>query len=412
MSNLAGGWQRTNPDAGAVQSGTFRGVIGRAPRPNIAIVKTMFPSSPGTLTTVPSESSDAACRAAPGFSPRRRRAVDVRGIANKAAALTLCAAGAPALLRRLRRGQLTILMYHGIEAQPVSPPCWHVLDAATFRRQLKYVRRHFTVLPLEEALERLYAGTLPKRAAALTFDDGTQNLLTQAAPVLREFELPAAVFLATGLMGTSETLWPDRLWLSFARANAPTVDLTMLGLGVRPLRSPTDRGQTYALAVEQIKDLPDDDRITLLESLITALAADFDNDPGPFRMLSWEEARTLTANGQVTIHPHTVTHPILSRCIDEKVEREIADSCTAVQHQTVQEPTVFAYPNGRAQDFDERAKAALRRRGVRWALATTTGIADRHCDPFALPRIGIGNDLSFAGFRLLVSGATPRRHSS
>ena len=373
----------------------------------------MFPSTIGTPATLPSESSVATCRPARGSSSRRRHsALGVRGIINKAAALTLCAAGAPALLRRLRRGQLTILMYHGIEAEPVSPPCWHVLDAATFRRQLNYVSQHFTVLPLEEALERLYAGTLPKHAAALTFDDGTRNLLTHAAPVLSELELPAAVFLATGLMGTGETLWPDQLWLSFARTNSPTVDLAMLGLGVRPLRSPADRGQSYALAVERIKDLPDDDRIALLESLFTVLATDFDDDPGPFRMLSWDEAGALTADGQVTIHPHTVTHPILSRCPDDKVKREIADSCTAVQHQTAETPTIFAYPNGRAQDFDDRAKATLRRCGVRWALATTSGIAHRNCDPFALPRIGIGNDLSFAGFRLLVSGATLRRHVS
>ena len=304
-------------------------------------------------------------------------------------------------------------MFHGIEAEPVSPACWHVLDLSTFRRQLNYVRRHFTVLPLEEALERLYSGTLPKGAAALTFDDGTQNLLTHAAPVLREFGLPAAVFLATGPMGTDETLWPDRLWLSFARTNAPEVDLGMLGLGSRSLSGPADRGQSYALAVERIKDLPDDERLTVLESLTATLAAELDDDDaGPFRLLSWEEADALTATGQVTIHPHTVTHPILSRCPDDKVEREITDSCIAVAQRAAGNTTVFAYPNGRAQDFDERAKAVLRRRGVRWALATTSGIAHRNCDPLALPRIGIGSDLSFAGFRLLVSGAVPRHHLS
>jgi len=41
-----------------------------------------------------------------------------------------------------------------------------------------------------------------------------------------------------------------------------------------------------------------------------------DGDAGPFRMLSWDEARALA--GDVTLHPHSVTHPILSRCPDEK----------------------------------------------------------------------------------------------
>ena len=120
------------------------------------------------------------------------------------AARLLCAVGVPALSRRIRRGRLAIIvMFHGIESEPLSPPCWHVLDSPTLRRQLDYVRRNFHVLPLEEALERLYAGALPACAAALTFDDGTRNLLTHAAPVLREVGLPAAVFLATGPMGAT-----------------------------------------------------------------------------------------------------------------------------------------------------------------------------------------------------------------
>ena len=142
-------------------------------------------------------------------------------------------------------GQLAILNFHGVEAKPLSPRCDYVLDAATLRRALEYVRRCFHVLSLEEALERLRAGTLPDRAAALTFDDGTRNLATHAAPVLRDLGLPAAVFLATGPMGTGEALWPDRLWLAFARTKVPDIDLTAIGLGRRSLRSAADRGETW-----------------------------------------------------------------------------------------------------------------------------------------------------------------------
>jgi peptidoglycan/xylan/chitin deacetylase (PgdA/CDA1 family) len=333
--------------------------------------------------------------------------VTARGAIRKLAASTLCAVGVPAVSRRFRRGQLTILMFHGVEAEPLSPPCWHVLDSPTLGRQLAYVRRHFAVLPLEEALERLYAGTLPRNAAAVTFDDGTQNLLTHAAPILRDLRLPAAVFLATGPMGTDETLWPDRLWLAFARTDATEVDLKGLGLGSRSLRDQADRGIAYAVTVERLKDLPDGERIARLDRIIASLGPEPNGGTGPFRMLSWDEARTLASDGHVTIHPHTVTHPILSRCSDEKVESEVIDSCAALERETGRAPKVFAYPNGRAKDFDERAKSALRHRRVRWALATTSGIANRSSDPLALPRIGIGSDHSFADFRLMVSGAVP-----
>jgi hypothetical protein len=92
------------------------------------------------------------------------------------------------------------------------------------------------------------------------------------------------------------------------------------------------------------------------------------------------------------------------------VEHEVFESCGALERETGRAPIVFAYPNGRPQDFDERTKAALRRRGVRWALAATRGLAHRNSDPLALPRIMIWNGLSFAGFRLVVSGALSWRH--
>lgn len=359
-----------------------------------------MPSVPIQQLTGPA----SGCCGGAGTSPRGLGAgLGLKETAQRIAATLACGVGVPALLRRSRRNELAILMYHGIEPEPARPPCWHVLDVVNFRRQLRYLSRHFTVLPLEEAIERLYAGTLPRRAAALTFDDGTCNLLTHAAPVLREFGLPAAVFLTTGVMGTDQLLWPDRLWIAFARTDEPEVDLDLLGLGSCSLRGPAARGDAYALAVEQLKNLPDGKRLTLLEQLIDALGADVDAT-GPFRMLSWEEAHALTATADVALYPHTVTHPILSRCPNAKVDQEITGSCDAVQRHTAVTPTVFAYPNGRAQDFDDRAKAALRRCGVRWALATTSGIADRSSDPFALPRIGIGCDLPFSAFCLLVSG--------
>ncbi len=299
-------------------------------------------------------------------------------------------------------------MYHGVETEPLAPGCWHVLDVGALRRQLEYVRRRFTVLPLEEALERMYVGTLPGNAAALTFDDGTRNLLTHAAPVLRELGLPAAVFLATGPMGTDETLWPDQLWLAFARTDRNEIDCGSEGIGVLSLRNDGERAAAYATTVEHLKDLPDDERLSLLRCLLAMLAPGAEaTDPGPFQMLSWDEARVLTGNSRVSLHPHTVTHPILSRCPDDKVDDEISESCAALERELSCGVNVFAYPNGRAQDFDERAKAVLRRRGIRWALATTRGLAHAKSDPLALPRIPIGGDLSFAGFRLLVSGAFP-----
>ena len=327
-----------------------------------------------------------------------------RAVARTPVFSALCLSGVPALARRQWRGQLAILTYHGIEAVPMSPSCSYVVDADTLRRELTYVGKCFNVLPIEEALERLRDGTLPDRAAVLTFDDGTRNLLANAAPVLSELGLPAAVFVVTAPMGTGEALWPDRLWLAFAKTRESEIDLSSLGLGTRSLRSTAERGQACAAAVSHLKTLPDADRLARVDWLVAELGGEVDVYGSPFQMLSWDEARALTGDGTISIHPHSATHPILPKCPDDKVEAEIAESCAAVRRETGTAPKIFAYPNG---DFNECAKDALRRNGSTWALATTNGFANADSDPLALPRIVIGDHFSQAAFRLHVSGALP-----
>jgi hypothetical protein len=40
----------------------------------------------------------------------------------------------------------------------------------------------------------------------------------------------------------------------------------------------------------------------------------------------------------------SVTHPILSKCSDEKVEKEVVESCAALERETGRAPIIFAYP--------------------------------------------------------------------
>ncbi len=321
----------------------------------------------------------------------------------------LCALGAPALFRFRNRRRLLILMYHGVIPaagdRPTSPPYWHQLPVADFRRQMEWVARKYRVLPLDEALAGLLGGTLPPRACAITFDDGFLNDRTTALPVLESLRLPATVFLATGVIGTDRVLWPDRLQLAFARTAAGAADLSALGLGRLPLATPDERGAAAAACANRLKDLPRAEKDARLAELLAALGEDRVADPGDFRMLTWDDVRAMEASGLVRFAAHTVTHEILSRLPDDEVASQVRDSHEEVTRRLGNAPRVFAYPNGRARDFDERSRAAVRACGIPFSLSTVEGLASRDSDPLALSRMCIGSDLTFARFRLLVSGA-------
>jgi peptidoglycan/xylan/chitin deacetylase (PgdA/CDA1 family) len=87
---------------------------------------------------------------------------------------------------------------------------WHRVDGdsdglstgvADFRRHLDVLEEWgASVLPLDDALAALDAGTLPQRAVALTFDDGYASVVETAWPILRERGLPATLFAVTGYL--------------------------------------------------------------------------------------------------------------------------------------------------------------------------------------------------------------------
>src|SRR5437764_14451348 len=74
-----------------------------------------------------------------------------------------------------RRQRLLILCYHGIsvEDEHQSRPGLY-MEPKTLEQRLRILRTgDYNVLPLVEALHRLYASELPRRSRRLTFEQGT-----------------------------------------------------------------------------------------------------------------------------------------------------------------------------------------------------------------------------------------------
>src|SRR6185437_2846413 len=98
-----------------------------------------------------------------------------------------------------RNSRLLVLGYHGVSLADEHE--WHpalFLSPDTFRGRLESLKRtRCTILPLQEALDRLYRGDLPERAVALTFDDGTYDFRQIVWPMLKEYGYPATLYWTT-----------------------------------------------------------------------------------------------------------------------------------------------------------------------------------------------------------------------
>lgn len=319
-----------------------------------------------------------------------------------------CAVGLHHALRRINRRRLLIVCYHGV-AEPSDPPAWLLMPGAAFERQLNYLRSHYRLLPIDDALQELWAGRIRTPTACITFDDGYLNNLTEALPRLARARAPATVYLATGLIGTERLLWTTELDLAMAacRASAIQVDGVVSETSV-PARS-ADRAVLAERLKERLKALPARLRRPAHAALLASVGRASDTDGRPFRMLSWDDVRQMEDTGMVKFGGHTVNHEIVSRLDDLELEQEIGGSIRTVQAHVEQATATFAYPNGRPVDFDQRAAAAAAAAGCVAAVSTIEGLNDASTDRFALRRVTLGADIEFDEFRLRTAGLHRRR---
>src|SRR5437899_4234918 len=105
-----------------------------------------------------------------------------------------------------------ILMYHSVRDEPeldadwIGPGITHATKI--FARHMELLARQFNPVTLDDILLFLQGErTFPRRAVAVTFDDGYLDNLQVAAPVLNRFGISAAFYVTVGLIGKAEAPW-------------------------------------------------------------------------------------------------------------------------------------------------------------------------------------------------------------
>jgi peptidoglycan/xylan/chitin deacetylase (PgdA/CDA1 family) len=127
-----------------------------------------------------------------------------------------------------------ILAYHSIaELNNAQYDRWCVSPARFTQQMSVLADRNYTVLTTGQLVDHLTThAQLPERCAVLTFDDGLQDFLTGAIPVLTRFGFPATLYVVAGLIGRTSR------WLA------------ALGEGSRPMLQGSDLRDLAASGIE------------------------------------------------------------------------------------------------------------------------------------------------------------------
>jgi peptidoglycan/xylan/chitin deacetylase (PgdA/CDA1 family) len=316
------------------------------------------------------------------------------------------------LVRRIRArlgSKCIILLYHRI-ADVASDPYVVSVSPQHFEEQLQVLRTVGNPMPLGELARRLATGKLPERAVCVTFDDGYQDNLYTAKPLLERYEIPATVFMTTGDVGRTREFWWDELASIFMapgtlpdhlhiEPNAVMVDLH-LGSAVHLTESdwlryrawtviddtlPTPRHAAFQQLYVALQKLTPEEQTNALERLQT-WAGRSPSVRASHRALGAAEVAQLEAGGLVEIGAHSVNHAALSLQPASVQRAEIAGSRATLEEWLGHPISTFAYPYGLYSDV---TVAEVRRAGFERACACLGHPVRRDSDRYLLPRIDV-----------------------
>ena len=294
------------------------------------------------------------------------------------------------------KARLSILIFHRVlpEPDPIYPDEIHV---RRFYEVCGWLKSWFNILPLDAAVAHLKDGTLPARAACITFDDGYADNHDVALPILQSHGLPATFFIATGFLDGGR-MWNDTVIESVRNSMATTLDLGELGRFA--VGTPAEKAAAIGAIIGKIKYLPVAERLDAAQRIASAAHV---NPPNNLMMTSLQVKAMRQAGMQ--IGAHTVSHPILARLSNELDRAEIKGSKDFLEHLLGERVGLFAYPNGKpGEDYVPASVDVVRSLGFDAAVSTQWGAFRAGDDPFQIKRFTPWDQTRLRfGARLLIN---------
>jgi peptidoglycan/xylan/chitin deacetylase (PgdA/CDA1 family) len=279
-----------------------------------------------------------------------------------------------------RKARLSTLIFHRVLPEPdvLFPGEMH---AQRFHEVCRWLGSWFNVLPLDSALVQMKAGTLPERAACITFDDGYADNYRVAMPILQQHGLTATFFISTGFLDGGR-MWNDTIIEVIRAYSSSELDLTSLGLGTHSLASTDAKKAAISALINQIKYLPIDERISITEKIAQLAQMSLPVD----LMLTAFEVKAMRQAG-MQIGAHTVSHPILARLPEHLAHIEIKNSRNVLEQILGERIGLFAYPNGKpGEDYTLETVSVVQNLGFDGAVSTEWGTSGADDDPFQIRR--------------------------
>ena len=305
--------------------------------------------------------------------------------------------------RHVLSPKFLILCYHGIGAS--GNPLLPSTSRESFETQMRFLRNHYRIVSMDEVCGELRSDSVSSPGIAITFDDGYRSVYTTAFPILREYNIPATVYLTLDTIETGQAAWYDRVFLATALATNGSLDLDLDGPWHFDLNSTEQRLHAALEVVAFLRSLPNSRRCELAAFFERKMGLSLNAISG--NILTWEQIHSMSRAG-ISFGSHTMTHPVVSQLSEPELVLELCGSKRLLEERIDTPVLDFAYPFGKVSDCSVAAQNMLSQCGYRSAVTTVPGANIPQLNPYELRRLQVGSDVSLARFAFDLNQALLR----
>jgi peptidoglycan/xylan/chitin deacetylase (PgdA/CDA1 family) len=285
--------------------------------------------------------------------------------------------GAHFLLRPIFAGVGAIFMLHHVRPRRDAEfqPNRHLEVAPEFLRvMLSHLKsRDIDIITMDEMHQRLVERDFSRRFACFTLDDGYRDNRDFALPVMREFDAPLTVYVASDFAEGSGRLWWIALEMAIARASSIEARIGDVATQL-DTSTPSAKQAAFDRLHDWLRGLPGEHDI---QREISALCARHGVDETAIcreLCMSWDELKSFADDPLVTIGAHTITHCNLARQTKEIASHELATSRARIESALARPVLHLAYPYGDRIAAGPREFALARSAGFKTAVTTRPGM--------------------------------------
>ena len=268
------------------------------------------------------------------------------------------------------------------------------ISVSLFEHLLDWLRREgWSIVSLDECLEKLARNDRSRRYAVLTFDDGYRDNVSVALPILERHNAPFIVYVPTGAPTRSMPSWWLGLRKFFLSRDRATIDALDRQFHCSDFRSKMSAFDEVIRWVHQ-----DYRRAALLTPTFerNGISLPALNDE---YFLDERELGILARHPLASIGGHTTSHAALPTLDSSSARAELADNRGYLENLLQMSVRHVAYPYGACGPREEHLANDV---GFQTAVTTRQKrLYDHKLNHFALPRIGV---YSRSGFRARMSG--------